>query len=134
MKTRAIHEESAGPFMLNGQQVHGSSAVLVQGAGSLLFVSGQTPMVSGVMPDDMDFESQVRQTLKNLVSVMSSAGGDLSNVVKLNAWVTRREDIALYAEVREEFFTEPPYPASTTVVGELVDHRMLIEIEAIAVI
>jgi enamine deaminase RidA (YjgF/YER057c/UK114 family) len=56
----------------------------------------------------------------------------MSDVVKLMAWAPRREDVAVYASVRREYFSHAP--ASTTVISELVEPDILIEVEAIAVI
>ncbi|GAA5178960.1 RidA family protein [Rugosimonospora acidiphila] len=126
-----ISAENAAPFTLNGVPVHGSQAVLVDcGTHRLLYTSGQ---VAPAGPDGRgDIETQVRQVLDRVRGLVEAAGGQLTDVAKLMAWAPRREDVAVYASVRKEYFSHAP--ASTTVISELVEPDILIEVEAIAVI
>jgi hypothetical protein len=61
-------------------------------------------------------------------------GGDLQDIVKVTVFI---RDIGLYDrihEVRRRYF-EKPYPASSMVeVSALIDPRLLIEIEAVALV
>jgi 2-iminobutanoate/2-iminopropanoate deaminase len=54
------------------------------------------------------------------------------HVIKLNAYVTGREHLKAYMEVRNSLFTEP-YPASTLmIVSGFARPDFVVEIEAIA--
>ena len=83
-------------------------------SGGFVFISGQGPVdpETGTMPDA--FADQVRQTLKNVRTILEAAGSSLDNVVKVNAYVTDLTRFQEFNEVYKEFFTHDP-PASTTV-------------------
>jgi 2-iminobutanoate/2-iminopropanoate deaminase len=126
-----ISAANVPPFALNGAPVHGSQAVLVDcGSHRMLYTSGQ--VASADEGGRGDIETQVRGVLTRLRELVEAAGGTMGDVVKLMAWARHREDVATYATIRREYFTHAP--ASTTVLGELVEEDILIEVEAIAVI
>ena len=95
-------------------------------------ISGQV----GVRPDGSiveDAEGQIDQVWANLAAQMDAAGVARENTVKINVFLTRREDIGYYRESRGAFFGESP-PASTLLfVAGLADPAMVVEIEAICV-
>jgi enamine deaminase RidA (YjgF/YER057c/UK114 family) len=130
---RQIWSPEVRPFELNGKPVPGSAAVEVPAPRRWLFLSGQCSFRHGQFVGDGDIEVQVRQTLANVTSLLAAAGASTADVVKLMAWVTRPEHVSDYARIRTEYFTSTP-PASTTVISDLVDPRLLIEVEAIAAI
>jgi 2-iminobutanoate/2-iminopropanoate deaminase len=107
----------AGPY---------SHAVISNG---FVFISGQGPVdpQTGTMPDA--FEEQVRQTLKNVQTILEGAGSSLDNVVKVNAYVTDLTRFGVFNEVYAEFFENDP-PARTTVGCSLLG--FLVEIDCIA--
>ncbi len=100
-------------------------------SGGFVFVSGQGPVdpETGAMPDA--FEDQVRQTLKNLQTILEAAGSSLDDVVKVNAYVTDLTRFAQFNEVYSEFFSHDP-PARTTVGTSLLG--FLVEIDCIAAV
>ncbi len=84
-------------------------------AGSLVFLSGQIPLV----PDTMEivagnFEARARQVFSNLDAVAKAAGGNLNDVVKLTIFLTDLANFATVNAVMEEFF-EQPFPARAAV-------------------
>jgi 2-iminobutanoate/2-iminopropanoate deaminase len=111
-----------------------STAVIAQ-PGKLLFVSGLlSKNEKGEVVGEGDVAAQTEQVLKNLQAALSSAGGTLANVVRVDVFV---RDISKFEEIhavrRKYFATEPP--SSTMVeVSRLTDERCLIEITAIAVL
>ena len=98
-------------------------------ANGFVFVSGQGPVdpASGEMPDA--FVDQVRQTLRNLQTILEAAGSSLDDVVKVNAYVTDLTRFAEFNEVYREFFRHDP-PARTTVAAALLG--FLVEIDCVA--
>ena len=100
-------------------------------SGGFVFVSGQGPVdpETGTMPDA--FEDQVRQTLKNLQTILEAAGSSIDDVVKVNAYFTDLTRFAAFNEVYAEFFTHDP-PARTTVGTSLLG--FLVEIDCIAAV
>jgi 2-iminobutanoate/2-iminopropanoate deaminase len=81
-----------------------------------------------------DIKLQTETVLNNIQAVLDEAGGDFGDVVKVTVFI---RDMGLYDEiheVRRRYFTEP-FPASSMVeVSMLIDPRLLIEIEAVAVL
>lgn len=111
------------------------SAGIEAPAGRTVYVSGMVSMdASGNVVGEGDIEAQTEQVLRNVRTALLEAGGDLSDIVKVTVFIT---DMSLYDHihrVRRRYF-EPPYPASSMVeVSALIDPRLLIEIEAVAVI
>jgi 2-iminobutanoate/2-iminopropanoate deaminase len=98
-------------------------------SGGFVFVSGQGPVdpETGTMPDA--FADQVRQTLRNVQTILEAAGSSLENVVKVNAYVTDLTRFAEFNEVYKEFFRYEP-PARTTVATSLLG--FLVEVDCIA--
>jgi enamine deaminase RidA (YjgF/YER057c/UK114 family) len=78
--------------------------------------------------------AQARQTFANLRDVLSAAGAAMTDIVKLNYYVTDMSQWEDVAQARAEVLNEP-LPASATVeVSRLYDPECLVEIEAIATI
>ncbi len=98
-------------------------------SGGLVFISGQGPVnpETGTMPDA--FADQVRQTLRNVQTILEAAGSSLDNVVKVNAYVTDLTRFQEFNEVYLEFFPNDP-PARTTVGTSLLG--FLVEVDCVA--
>ncbi len=99
-------------------------------ANGFVFVSGQGPVnpETGIMPDG--FDEQVRQTLRNLQTILEAAGTSLEQVVKVNTYLVDLTRFEAYNTVYKEFFAHQP-PARTTVATGL--KGILVEIDCIAV-
>lgn len=112
-----------------------SQAWKVEGAQSLLFVSGQAPIsAEGELVGEGDFASQVEQTLENLRTVLEQAGASMADIVKLTVYMTDISRLRDYTQIKARFI-EGPQPASTAVeVSALAQPGMEIEIEAFAVL
>ena len=111
-----------------------SQAIKVTG-GTLLFVSGQTPLDSeGRLVGKGDSCAQARQVMENLTSVLEAAGGTLGDIVRTTVYITDLEHFKDVSDVRKAYFGVP-YPASTLlVVSSLYLKDILVEIDAIAVL
>jgi 2-iminobutanoate/2-iminopropanoate deaminase len=98
-------------------------------SGDLVFTAGQIGGdASGKIAEGI--EAQVRQALDNVRTAVRAAGCELSDVIKVNAYLVSLDDFAVYNEIYREYFSEP-YPARTT-VGAALAPGLLFEIEAIA--
>ncbi|BCP55032.1 enamine deaminase RidA [Kaistia sp. 32K] len=111
-----------------GRYSHGVQAP----AGSrFIFTSGQL----GIRSDDSvpeDIEEQAEICFENIRAILAEGGMDLSDIVRLNAFVTRREDMRRYMNVRDRYVVEP-LPASTLyIVSGFTRPEFLVEIEAVA--
>jgi len=112
-----------------------SQAWRVDGADTLVFVSGQAPIsAGGELVGADDFEAQCRQVLENLATVVGEAGATLDSIVKLTVFLTDMRTLPEYTRIKGEFF-RGEQPASTAVeVTALARPEMLIEVEALAAI
>jgi 2-iminobutanoate/2-iminopropanoate deaminase len=100
--------------------------------GDLLFVAGQVGRdpATGQLAGD-SIESQARQTLVNIGTILRAAGCGFKDVVKAGVYLAQAEHFAGLNQVYREFFGEP-YPARTTVICGLPDKAALVEIDVIA--
>lgn len=114
-----------------------SNAVLVEGAGRLLFVAGQIAWdAEQRLVGRGDFVAQLRQALQNVAAVVAAAGGQPEHIVRLTLYVTdkrpyleRQKEVgAAYREVLGRHF---PAMALVVVAG-LLEDGALVEIEATA--
>ncbi len=109
-----------------------SHAMLVPAGARLLVCSGQLgARADGTIPDGA--EAQARTCFDNVRALLAEAGMDLGDVVRINAYVTGREHMAPYLEVRNELFSATPWPASTLlIVSGFSKPEFVVEVEVIA--
>lgn len=105
-------------------------------AGNTVYVSGQVALdEKGNLVGRGDVRVQAEQVFRNLERALAACGARLTDVVKMTAFLTRREDVGPFREVRRRFFPAERPPASTlVVVSSLVDPEFLVEVEAVAVV
>jgi len=96
-----------------------------------LYISGQVAVdKDGSTP--ADFDSQAKLALDNLAAVLASAKMTVADLVKVNVFLTRAEDIPAWRAARDAF-QGVNRPASTLlVITRLARPEWLIEVEAIA--
>ncbi len=99
----------------------------------LIFCSGQLGVAKdGAVPEDV--ESQARLCFAAIAAILAEGGMGLADVVRLNAYVTRRDDMAGYMKVRDEFMRASREPPASTlmIVSGFARPEFKVEIEAIA--
>tara|TARA_B100000519_G_C14005237_1_gene325968 strand:- start:61 stop:456 length:396 start_codon:yes stop_codon:yes gene_type:complete len=103
--------------------------------GQFIEVAGTTAVDSqGNFFGEGDVVAQTQYVLEKIQLAIEQAGGTLSDVVRTRIYVTDREYMMDVAQVHGKFFGTIR-PASTGVeVGALVDDRLLVEIEASAIV
>ncbi len=108
-----------------------SHAIEVSSRSRIVFCSGQL----GVAPDGSvppDCAGQARLCFDNIAAILNEAAMGLKDVVRINAYVTGREHLQPYMQVRNELFTEP-FPASTLmIVAGFARPEFVVEIEVVA--
>jgi len=102
--------------------------------GDTVYLSGQIPLVPGMMElEKGDIRAQVARVFENLQAVANAAGGDLSNVVKLNVFLTDLGNFPVVNEVMAKYFQEP-YPARAVVGVAALPRGAQVEMDAIMVL
>jgi|PlaIllAssembly_1097288.scaffolds.fasta_scaffold798927_1 reactive intermediate/imine deaminase len=99
--------------------------------GDWVFVSGTTGFDYATMTISPDALEQTHQCFRNIAAALREAGCSLDDVVRVRAFIADRADFMKLAPVFGHYFANAR-PANTTVVAELVDPRMKIEIEVTA--
>lgn len=113
-----------------------SQAIDVRSADRIIYCAGQTSVDSeGRVLHAGDFTAQILQAIDNLETVLSQAGLSLSNVVRLNYYVTDMDAFMTSgAAFGPRLHAAGCKPASTLLkVGGLFHPDAMVEIEATAV-
>ncbi|HEV7276240.1 MAG TPA: Rid family hydrolase [Devosiaceae bacterium] len=108
-----------------------SHGIEVAAGSRLVFCSGQLGIAAdATIPPDC--AGQAELCFDNIRAVLREAGMTLSDIVRINAFVSGREHLRPYMEVRNRLFAEP-YPASTLViVSGFARPEFMVEIEVVA--
>ena len=116
---------SGSPFE---EQIAYSRAVV---QGDWIFVSGTTGFDYATMTISPSVEVQAAQCLENIKSALAQAGATLSDVVRVHYILPNGSDFEKCWPVLREYFGNIR-PAATMISANLLDPRMLIEIEVTA--
>ena len=101
--------------------------------GNIVFISGQTA-TEAAAAGNLDPVDQAREIFAYLKSAVEAAGGNMSDICKINLFLTDGSQIPAIIEVRPQYFDQP-YPAATLVtVNSLIRRELVMEIEAIAIL
>jgi len=110
-----------------------SQAVAVT-AGTTVYLSGQIPLVPETMEVvEGNIDDQIHQVFKNLTAVCQEAGGDLSNIVKLNIFLTDLNNFAVLNEIMSSYFDQP-YPARAAIGVNELPKGVSVEMDGVMVI
>lgn len=121
-----------------------SSAYMVEG-GRLLFFSGCGPIpLYHKHPHDPvaeeqwlagDIRQQTIHTFEAIAAVLRAAGGDFSNVLKLNIYLTDMSEQNVFNEISATIFDRKNPPARTLIeVPALAHPKMRLEVEGVAAV
>jgi len=99
--------------------------------GTTVYMSGQIPLI----PESMemvegDIREQIHRVFKNLLAVANAAGGDLSDIVKLNVFLTDLGNFPMVNEVMAEYFQQP-YPARAAIGVAALPKDAGVEMDAV---
>jgi len=107
-------------------------------SGKLVFIAGQIGWTGQGAWEAKDFAGQFRQSIKNIIAVLSEAGGKPEHIVRLTWYVIDKQEYLgalkdVGAAYRELMGAHYPTMAVVQVSG-LVEDEARLEIEATAVI
>jgi enamine deaminase RidA (YjgF/YER057c/UK114 family) len=106
-------------------------AVEVPPGARLVFCSGQLGIAAdAVIPDDIG--AQTALCFDNISAVLGSAGMDLADIVRINAFVTDRAFLPEYMAVRNALFPEGAPASTLMIVSGFAREIFKVEIEVIA--
>ena len=116
----------------NAPQAIGTYSQAVK-VNNTIFLSGQI----GLDPKNMQLvdgiENQIHQVFKNIREVVKASGASMSNIVKLNIYLTDLGHFATVNEIMKQYFSEP-YPARAAVGVASLPKDALIEADGFVVI
>ncbi len=99
-----------------------------------VYLSGQIALDPATMlVVDGDISTQIHRVFDNLKAVAEAAGGDFSDVVKLNVFLTDLGNFPIVNEIMAEYFVQP-YPARAAVGVAALPRGVGVEMDAIMVL
>ena len=108
-----------------------SNGVEVPAGQKLVFCSGQLGITAdGAIPPEAGAQAEI--CFDNIAAILAESGLTLEHVVRINAYVTGREHLRPYMDVRNRRFASP-LPASTLmVVAGFARPEFFVEVEVVA--
>jgi len=99
-----------------------------------VYLSGQIPLDPQTMElVEGDISVHIRRVFDNLGEVCAASGGDLSNIVKLNIFLTDLGNFAAVNQVMGDYFQQP-YPARAAIGVNELPKGAMVEMDGIMVI
>jgi enamine deaminase RidA (YjgF/YER057c/UK114 family) len=108
----------------------------VTGGGRIIYISGQVALDrEGNLVGDGDMAAQAEQVYQNLKAALEAVGATFDNVVKMTSYIVDMSKMQVIRDVRDKYINTANPPASTAVgVTTLVHPKLLLEVEAVAVV
>lgn len=101
--------------------------------GNTVYLSGQIGLDPVTMQMVDGIEAQVHRVFSNLKAVANAAGGSLTDVIKLNIFLTDLSHFTLVNTIMAEYFSQP-YPARAAVGVASLPRNALVEADGVMVI
>jgi enamine deaminase RidA (YjgF/YER057c/UK114 family) len=131
-------KESLNPESLFHSQQYGFSQIVVAQGSRTVFFSGQVSWDENQnIIGENDLEAQVWQSLRNVETAVTSAGGSMADIVALRIYIVQEwmDKTAPVSEGLKTFFPGDQPPTATWIgVTSLARPEFLIEIEGTAVL
>lgn len=100
-------------------------------SGSTVYLSGQIPLDPATMElVNTDINAEINQVFKNLSAVAEAAGGSLTDIVKLNIYLTDLSCFPLVNEIMSTYFSTP-YPARAAIGIAALPKGANVEMDAV---
>jgi 2-iminobutanoate/2-iminopropanoate deaminase len=109
-------------------------AVEVKNVTSTLYVAGQAAVHADGTSSNADMKTQLQLAIQNLEQVISEAGYEVSNIVRLNILTTSSAEFFPHFDLLQSWITKHDIKQATTLFEVPVLYETLkIELEATAV-
>jgi enamine deaminase RidA (YjgF/YER057c/UK114 family) len=103
--------------------------------GSIVVVSGCTAIAEeGYVIGGVSAYDQARESMERAVQALGRVGAGLPDVIQTRMFVTDIERSDEVGRAHREIFGEHPPATSMVEVARLIDPRLLVEVEAMAVV
>lgn len=102
-------------------------------AKDTVYLSGQIGLDPSTMQLEEGIDAQIHRVFRNLSAVSEASGGSLSDLVKLNVYLTDLSNFARLNEIMGSYFSEP-YPARAAVGVASLPKGALVEMDGILVL
>jgi enamine deaminase RidA (YjgF/YER057c/UK114 family) len=103
--------------------------------GNRIEVSGTTSMENGELVGLGDAYQQTLVTMNNIQKAIEELGGKVTDIVRIRVYITDRANVPELVRAAQDFGLKNILPAATLViVNGLIDPRMLVEMEADAIV
>lgn len=101
--------------------------------GNVIEVSGTTATSGDEVVGDNVYDQTVF-VIQKIERALKQAGASLKDVVRTRIYVVNIDDWQMVAKAHKQFFAEVKPAASMLQIAKLIDARLLVEIEATAVV
>ena len=101
--------------------------------GDTVYLSGQIGLDPSTMQMVGGIEAQIQQVFLNLKAVTMASGGVLSDIVKLNVYLTDLDEFAMVNKIMASYFDQP-YPARAAVGVVAIPRGAFVEMDAVMVL
>ncbi len=116
----------------NAPQAIGTYSQAVK-IGNTVYLSGQIGLDPATMQMVEGIDAQIHRVFQNLKAVAESSGGSMTDVVKINIYLTDLANFAKVNEIMAQYFTQP-YPARAAVGVKELPRGALVEADGVLVI
>jgi 2-iminobutanoate/2-iminopropanoate deaminase len=101
-------------------------------SGNTLYISGQLPIRADKAPlSDMEFETQARQAIANMLAILKAAGAELFDLCRVTAYIVGIDNWPRFNAVYADMLGDAK-PARTVVPVPELHYGYLVEVDAIA--
>lgn len=108
-----------------------SHGIAIDPGARLIVCSGQLGVAAdGTVPEGA--EAQTGLAFENIRAILEEGGMGLSDIVRINAFVSGREHLAGYMAARDRFTADPPPASTLLIVSGFSRPEFVVEIEAVA--
>ena len=80
-----------------------------------------------------DIKTQTGRVIRNILAIVEAGGGTKADIVKINVYLKNKNALQDMNEVYRQFFPGE-LPARSLILSTFVDDRMLLEMDAIAIV
>lgn len=119
------------------QKPRGYSPMVATEGGRILWLSGHVGASpeSGGRGFSPDFDAQVHQAFRNIETTLARAGGKLSDMVTMTAFIIDARYSDRFIDIRKQYFPDENYPCSALIVAAgFAKPGIMVEIQSVAVI